>query len=223
MADLDHLDERAEMGLGVFIDRPLGYAKPGGEPDQTPLLAHDAFSPSIARCRWTALQTLCDEVGVPIDRVRLQPLFDHGPWPDGLPHTEVAQCPRPTAALGDVRKVADDFVIVRTRPLGLLGMLGDVLQKLRERYGLRMAVGRLCVQGFDEAKQPVLVLFDEKLRRRVEMHVDVSQGFRTRTGTEYPRAGLHVLRIWEDTDDPAVLTRREISEPLGFGVPHPRA
>ena len=132
------------------------------------------------------------------------------------------QCPRPTAALGDVSKVADDFVIVRTRPLGLLGMLGDVLQKLRERYGLRMAVGRLCVQGFDEAKQPVLVLFDEKLGRSRDAR-GCFAGVRTRTGPEYPRAGLHILRIWEDTDDPAVLTRREISEPLGFGVPHPRA
>ena len=45
--------------MGVFIDRPLGYGKETGEPDLTPLLAHEAFSPSIAPRRQQELQNLC--------------------------------------------------------------------------------------------------------------------------------------------------------------------
>src|SRR5581483_4189114 len=35
LADLADPAERAELGTAVFIDRPLGYTKLAGEPDQT--------------------------------------------------------------------------------------------------------------------------------------------------------------------------------------------
>ena len=187
--DLVHLDERVEMGLGLFIDRPLGYAKEVGEPDLTPLLAHEGFSPSLARRRWHELKKLCADLAIPFDPA-LDDLFANGPWPAGLAHAELAECPRPTAALCDVRKVADDFVILRTRPIGLLRMLGY--------FDLALPDGktpRLCVQAVDEAKQPKLVLFDEQLRQRVELIVDVSEGYRTRAGVELPRAGLRAAKI----------------------------
>ena len=198
------------MGLGLFIDRPLGYAKEVGEPDLTPLLAHEAFSPSIARRRWQEFKKLCTELAIPYDQ-SLDELFTNGPWPAGLPHAELAECPRPTVALCDVRKVADDFTILRTRPIGLLRMLGyfEFIQQLRERHRLGFLdegkAPRLCVQAFDEANRPGLFLFDEQLRRRVEIVVDSSQGYRTRAGVELPKAGLRVVKVWEDTDDPGVL------------------
>ncbi len=216
VADLENIEERAELGLAVFIDRPLGYAKAPAEPDQTPLLAHEALSPSIARRRWLELLRLCDEAGVSIERESLQPLFDHGPWPTGLPHAQVAECPRPTAALCDVRKVADDFLILRTKPVGLLSILArfDLIQTLRKRHQVFHANAadfpRLCVQGYDDARQPVLALYDEQLRRRVEMRVDDSQGYVTRAGVEMPKAGLRVLTVWEDTDDSKVLVKASV-------------
>jgi hypothetical protein len=220
VADLVHLDERIELGLGLFIDRPLGYPKAPAEPDLTPMLAHEAFSPSIARRRWHAILQLCDELGLAVDRTAIEPLFEQEPGPTGLPHARIADCPRPVAALSDVRKVADDFVIVRTKAAGLvLGMLAKfkLVQTLRQRYRMRfldeIADLRLCVQGSDEANQPALLLYDEQLRKRVEIRVDASQGYVTRGGVELPRAGLCVVAVWEDTDDPAVLRRREIDPP----------
>ena len=66
MRDLEQLDERVEMGLGLFIDRPLGYGKEIGAPDLTPLLAHEAFSPSLARQRQRELKKLCAGLGNPV-------------------------------------------------------------------------------------------------------------------------------------------------------------
>jgi hypothetical protein len=190
--DLEHLDERVEMGLGLFIDRPLGYGKEIGEPDQTPLLAHEAFSPSLARGRWQELKSLCTELNIAIDTDQLDALFADGPWPDGLPHAELGECPRPTAALADVRKVADDFVILRTLPGGLARML-DLFdwQPLQEQNASGFPLdgtARLCVQ----TKDGVIAIFDEQFRRRIELRIDASQGFATRAGVEWPRAGLSV-------------------------------
>jgi hypothetical protein len=214
--DLKHPDERLEMGIGLFIDRPLGYAKQVGEPDLTPLLAHEAFSPSLARRRWGELEKLCAELAIDVDAGKLDALFANGAWPAGLPHTELADCPRPVAALGDVRKVADDFVILRTKPVGLAHMLGyfDLTRTLRERhrisFGNESQTPRLCVQAYDDARQPVLALYDEQLRRRVELRIDVSKGYVTRAGVELPRAGLSVVAVWEDTDDPVMLRRCDV-------------
>jgi hypothetical protein len=211
--ELEHPAERRELGLGLFIDRPLGYAKQVGEPDLTPILAHEAFSPSIARRRWGELKKLCAELALDVDASKLDALFDSSVCLAGLPHAELADCPRPVAALADVRKVADDFVILRTKPVGLSQMLRqlDLVPMLRNRYridfGNESQSPRLCVQAFDGARQPVLALFDEQLRRRIELRVDVSQGYVTRAGVELPKGGLQVVAVWEDTDDPAVLRR----------------
>ena len=216
VADLEHLDERVEMGLGLFIDRPLGYAKQVGEPDLTPILAHEAFSPSIARRRWGELKRMCAELGIDFDASRLDALFESGDWPPGLPHADVAECPRPTAALADVRKVAADFVILRTKPVGLGQMIGNfnLMRTLCEHYridfGNNSQTPRLCVQAYDDARQPVLALYDEHLRRRVELRVDASQGYVRRGGVELPRAGLCVVAVWEDTEHPLMLRRCEV-------------
>ena len=191
VADLEHLDERVEMGLGLFIDRPLGYEKQVGEPDQTPLLAHEAFSRSIARRRWWELKELCAELGIAVDASKLDAFFAGDEWPAGLPHAELAECPRPTAALSDVRKVAADFVILRTRPAGLARLL-EHFDLARCGLDFRSGPARLCVRGLDKENEPALILFDEQLRKRVTMRIDASQGYFVRGGVELPRAGLRV-------------------------------
>ena len=216
VADLAHADERAELGLAVFIDRPLGYTKAPAEPDLTPLLAHEAFSASIAIRRWQELRRLLDELGIAYDGAGLQSYFNQGDWPTGLPHAQLAECPRPTVALTDVRKVAADFVIVRSKAKGLTKLLGrfGLIEGLRDRYRLPTSF-RLCVQALNDVNEPTLTLFDEPLRQRVELEVDTSQGYERRAGVESPRAGLRVRVVWEDTDDPKVLVRRDVDERFG--------
>lgn len=212
-ADLEHLEERTELGLGIFIDRPLGYAKAPAEADLTPMLAHEAFSPSLARRRWQELVRLSSELGLTIDRTTLDPLFENGPWPAGLAHAQLAECPRPVAALTDVRKVADDFVILRTLPHGLAEFLYYCdWRPLLERYRLRFLSERqvrLCVQALDDKKEPVLAVYDALLRRRLELSVDAREGYASRAGIAWPRAGLRVLSVWEDTDEERALARRD--------------
>jgi hypothetical protein len=173
LRDLEHADEQAELGLGLFIDRPLGYGKALGEPDQTPILAHLAFSRSIARRRLTELKELSGELGLQFGEV------GELVCPTGMPHEELAECPRPVAALADVRKVADDFVVVRTLPGGLQRMLGLLGACVSFQV-------RLCVQLRRE-DGPVLALLDETMQQRAELRVDAKAGFRTRAGVELPR------------------------------------
>src|SRR5262249_36984789 len=54
--DLAEPQELTELGMAVFLDRPLGSDKPPGAPDQTPLLSHNAFSRSIAIDRLALLR-----------------------------------------------------------------------------------------------------------------------------------------------------------------------
>jgi hypothetical protein len=54
-----------------------------------------------------------------------------------------------------------------------------------------------------------VALYDDQLRRRVEIQVDVSKGYGCRAGVEYPRAGLRVTAVWEDTELPGELIKRE--------------
>jgi hypothetical protein len=201
--DLVEREEWIELGLGVFIDRPLGYAKAVGEPDQTPLFAYHAFSPSLARRRWQELARLGEALQLTIP-ARTEFV------PEGLPHTQIADCPRPVAAVSDVRRVADDFIILRMLSGGW-GALRAIFDwhALSQRYRLGgfMHEVRWCVQALDEEHRPVLALFDKAGRRRLEMRVDASQGYRTRAGVEYPVAGLEILTVWEDTDNPKILQR----------------
>ncbi len=217
IGDLVHLDERVEMGLGVFIDRPFGYAKATAEPDLTLLLAHEAFSPALARRRWQELKKLGAELNISCGVAIFEAHFANGPWPSGLSHSELAECPRLIAALSDVRKVASDFIILRTLPAGLRS-LRDWLLPLHERYRLDFLANdrcRLGVQAIDEFGKARLVIYDDRFRPRVELQVDASQGFVTRAGMEFPRAGLHVKRVWADTDGTDVL---ELEEPVELRV-----
>src|SRR5262249_26917008 len=184
LLDMRDPAERLELGIGLFIDRPLGYGKAVGEPDYTPLLAHEAFSISIARKRVMELAVIARELAldVPAD---LFDSVDHAlqTMPvRGLPAARLAEPGRPTAALADVRRVADDFVIIRTMPGGLREMLGYF------DFGtLLQRVGPLRVVAMVQSPRgPVLGLFDDDYQLRMEAVVDESAGFVRRAGIELP-------------------------------------
>jgi len=197
LRDLDHADERKELGIGLFIDRPLGYAKAAIEPDLTPLLAHEAYSPSVARRRLQELTRLGAELGLDAGS------FAEAEFIEGLAHRELAECPRPVAALADVRKVADDSVIVRTLPGGLTELLQrfdwrPLLSSHRLHF---LAAGETCLfVQVSSASGSKIALYDGLLRRRVELTIDASSGYVRRAGVELPRAGLVVTKVWDDTD-----------------------
>jgi hypothetical protein len=188
--DLDDPAERSELGIGLFIDRPLGYAKATGEPDLTPLLAHEAFSPSIALRRLKELALLALELSLDVpaaffDSVAraLQDLPVRG-----LSAGCLAEPSRPVAALADVRRVAHDFVIVRTLPCGL----GETLRLFD--FGAVQAIfdpaAARVVAMVQSPRGPVLGFFDDDYRCRLECVVDDSAGFVRRAGIELPVNGL---------------------------------
>jgi hypothetical protein len=115
-SDLQLAAELRELGMAMFIERPLGAAKFPGEPDLSPLLAHEAYSRSLAE---RGLMELAREplLGLSPDNVaRCREMLSQ-PWPTGgiLASTLPTEPPR-VVALADAAKVASDFVILRTLP-----------------------------------------------------------------------------------------------------------
>jgi hypothetical protein len=197
--DFDEPAERIELGIGLFIDRPLGYSKAAGEPDLTHMLAHEAFSPSIARRRFQELMQLADELSLdlPADfAAAMQQTLDRDTV-RGLPAGQLAEPARPAASLADVRRVADDFAIVRTLPGGLGEMLGlfdfSGVQARLDLPMLRAGQRPRVVAMVQSAHGPVLGFFDDDYQCRLECRVDASEGFFRRAGVELPIAGLRVV------------------------------
>ncbi|HWY86572.1 MAG TPA: hypothetical protein VNX28_07605, partial [Gemmataceae bacterium] len=200
--DLADPSEWRELGAAVFIDRPLGWGKEVGEPDVTPLLAHEAFSPSIARRRLRELERLV----AALDLKNLQWDLTRGHenlQVPGLSTTKLAEPDRPTVSLADARRVADDFVVLRTLPQGLAELFRALdFTPLRAAAPFPGPLEKsLLVRLQAEGAQPVLAWFDGKLRKRLEMWTDLSQGFIARGGREIPGAGLRVMRIWDENGE----------------------
>jgi hypothetical protein len=190
--DLQDPNELRELGMAVFIDRPLGTGKALGELDQTPLLAHEAFSRSIAARR---LNELADFAGVlPLDGLLAQVA---GLQIAGFPVRHVALPDRPVVSLADARRVAEDFVFLQTLP-GSIRQFFELfdsgpLQPLDLDF-LSADLWLLIVRPADSPGS--LAIYDNRMRRRLELSADLSRGFRIRRGIEFPAAGLRVQRVW---------------------------
>ena len=200
LADLKYPEEFQELGTAIYLDRPLGYSLPAGEPDQTPLLSYELFSRSLAENRLRLLEReLC---GAKIDDLHGMRLLN-----SGLPlRVEAGSQRAGVVAIEDAAKIAKDFMVLRTTRESARSFLHLFdFGSLAKRFDL----------GFLDAEQPmliiranaierreptVLVIFDAQLRRRLEIEVDPSKGYRTSGGIQLPVAGLRVLRVW--TADP---------------------
>jgi hypothetical protein len=181
LADLYHPEELLEMGLGLFLDRPLSIGKAPGEPDQTILLSHLAFSPSLA---WQRLKGLSateyeDLLSELVKELR------------GVPVAVVGGRPRPGAvSAADARQVADDFLFLRTTQ--------QTATAFCEQYDLggQVPAGPLLIlPATNRGQGDRLVIYDSAMRPRLELIPDVSQGFVNRAGDEYLRAGLRVVKL----------------------------
>ncbi len=196
LADLHDANELRELGLAIFLDRPLGVSHRPGEPDQTPLLSYEVFSRTLARRR---LQELADWGLIAAAELATYQEILRTLHVDGVRPPLVAGRPRPgTVSLADTFKVADDFVILRTTPSSLRDFLGlfDVTSLVHQFHldfltrGDRAIVMR---RGPDDGG---LVILDERQRRRLELQVDGRSGYAARGGVEFPVGGLRVLRVW---------------------------
>jgi hypothetical protein len=219
LQDLKHAAELRDLGLAVFLDRPLGVFHRPGEPDQTPLLSYEAFSRSVAQRR---LQELADWGLVAPEELTAYRDSLQALRVDGVPPPLAAGRPRPgTASLADAFKVADDFLILRTTASSLRAFLGlfDFTELVRRFQLDFLTDGRPALvmrAGPGPGSEGGLAIFDEKLRRRVELRVEGGAGYASRAGVEFPVGGLRVVRVWDAADDGE--TPREYSVDLAVPV-----
>ncbi len=185
--------------MALFLDRPLGVFKAQGELDETLLFSYEAFSQGIAerRLRWLGgIPDLASEATV------LEAALQSLPT---LPVRGISLQPRRYRArpeivsLDDALKAADDFLLLRTTRRTVADFLVQFdFAPLMQRFSLDYLLNGKRVLILRSAEVPgIVTVYDGDLRRRLELQVRPEQGYAQRGGTEYPAAGLQVLRIWE--------------------------
>jgi hypothetical protein len=201
--DLQHAEELQELGTAIYLDRPLGLSKKPGEPDQTPLLSYELFSSSLVRQRLDFLKNH-QFLGPTVKEVAdLEGTMNACRALPGLPLQLDAGEQRPgVVSLEDAARIADDFVLLRTTRQSARRFLELFdFSTLANRCGLDLLSGNervLIVRAnvLEERSPEILVFFDENFRRRMEVQVDSSEGFRVRAGFELPIRPLRPLGIW---------------------------
>jgi hypothetical protein len=205
--DLAEDRELLELGMAVFLDRPLGVFKQPGEVDRTPLLSYEAFSRQIARRRLSELHRWGLMNEEPYGKLvkRLDELVVRGIPVSVLPGRE-----RPgVIALEDARGASPDFVILRS--------LRSSMSRFWEVYDPSPLGAEWCRNEFgdgDRASHVSLLIrtpsarratgtpfsltgYDRELRPRIELvAADSPQGrYLEHAGGEFLRGGLRVLRV----------------------------
>jgi hypothetical protein len=201
IGDLKYSEELRELGMAVFLDRPLGVFKAPLEPDQTPLLSYAAFSRTIAQrgldYLHRSLRLLSDgdyaERSAAVRDLQMEGISISRPINSG----------RPGVSLADAFRVADDFVILRTTARSAQEFLGlfdftpirqhDAAEYLDSPHRITI----VSAPALGEEKLGILIIFDALYRRRLELQIDPKHGYETRHRLEYPAAGLQVMAQWQ--------------------------
>lgn len=209
LADLQHPEELQELGMAIFLDRPLGTSKNPGEPDQTPLLSYLAFSRFIAQTRLTFLADIgllkdgeCEALAAELRHMDVR----------GVSPLSQDQNVRPgSVSISDATRSAPDFMILRTTKKSV-GQLMEFIpfDDIDPRVSPRNWPGELpflIMRGTNPNERigPLLDFYDRTLTKRLEWVIDTSQGFSCRAGVELPRAGLRLLRAWTANGDPVAV------------------
>ncbi len=213
--DLEHTDEWRELGLGVFLDRPLGVGKAAAEPDGTLLLSAEAFSISIARQR---LLAVAGDLGVNPEGELVQRLLAR-PLLPGLPLDAIAGAVRPgTVSLADARRASADFVFLRSTPSSVKALLTQFdFSPLLQRFPIDTLLHKENMLIARSAASGNLVIHDLQFRPRVEIEVVVEAGFESRAGQEYPAKGLRVVSVSVPSKDKEILQTHNLdNQPLAL-------
>jgi hypothetical protein len=168
--DLEHPDELRELGLGLFIDRPFAEGTHPLGQEESLLLSYEAFSRTVAEAR---LEELCQlaKQEVLAYREALARLEVRG-----LPLSSVSCAEGRIVSLADVRRAAEDFVLLRTTrqavgaflkqyDLSDLASRCDLDFLTRDRDGLIVPA-----PAGPDADKPILDIYDLELRKRLELH-----------------------------------------------------
>ena len=211
IADLDWPLELRELGMALYLDRPLGIFKEPGAVDRTPLLSYEAFSRKIAEGRLQALRGsgLVSEESQ-LEGLR-QKLRERTPV-RGLPVSGLGgAAQRGTVALEDAQIAAADFVFLRTTRQSLKQFFshyefdslaacapGPTNWLLSAQRVLLIRTGRAPVP---DTVGSFLVAFDDRMQPRMEFGLGQLDAAQVRyveaRGVEYLEHGFRVLRVWE--------------------------
>jgi hypothetical protein len=186
--DLQCPEELQELGMAVFIDRPLGAGKFPGEPDQTLLFSHVAFSRSVALSRLDFLhRKLADPAGVDWQSLRAALSGLNLP---GVPARDYRGEPRRVVSLADAAAAADDFILVRTTAATVRAFLDQY--RVAEMEAMKPCL--IVPAARQNPAEPRLRIYDDQMQPRLELAVDLSQGYISCDGKEIPAAGLRLIR-----------------------------
>lgn len=180
-----------QLGTALFIDRPFGEGKDILEPDQTPLLAHEAFSVTLANAQVSRLRALAEELGLELSEEQRRRLRAREPKEiavAGIPIQQIADSKRPVPSLADARRVAPDFIVTRTMS-GSLRLIREVFGPHLEDWQDIRIVARLA----RSERTTALAFLDSSYQIKRQYEVDASRGFCSRAGVEFPAAGLREL------------------------------
>jgi len=205
--DLHQPEELQELGMAVFLDRPLGTGKAPGEPDRTLLLSYEAYSHTIAERRLHYLAMDLNLLAGQFHELHRESLLKNVGFSGiAIPAGKTPERPG-VVSLQDALKVADDFLLLRTTRQTQqsffdqfdFAALGDRSTLDFTNAGPRLLIVRDGSE--DDATAEIVTLYDERTQRRLELQVDLSLGYELRRGEEYPRAGLIGVRVWERRGD----------------------
>ncbi len=209
--DLHHPAELLELGTALFLDRPLGAGKAPGEPDQTVLLSHLAFSRSLAARR---LEYLGEGLGLvgPAGLEALRKGLADLPV-TGMAVSAVGGLPRPGAvSAADARQVAADFVFLRTTAPSARDFFRQYdFDPLFSRFPMDDLAGGAPVLILTVGDR--LVIHDAAGRPRVELTLETGGGYETRAAGEYLAGGLRVVCVREGAGVPLAPRQDGLPDP----------
>jgi hypothetical protein len=212
--------ELRELGMALYLDRPLGLFKEPAEVDRTPLLSYEAFSLTIAESR---LKKLFAKQDINQLLTRLQAAAANA---GGLPVSPFTSARRlGSVALEDARLASADFRFLRTTPVSLRQFLAHFdLSPLEARFPavaewLHTTQHILAIRdphappatATAPLTKPVLTLFDQNLQPRVVLGIELpthANPYIEIAGVELPSTGLlvlsdrHPVRLLPRRDDP---------------------
>lgn len=203
--DMQHALERRELGMALFLDRPLGVLKAAGEVDRTPLLSYMAYSKSIARARlrqlrdWPLTAESIAQLALPGDEA--------APDVHGLAISDIPGDPRPgVVSLADAALAAHDFVLLRTTRRSVAELLSQyelsplaaaapqIAQWLQSEEPILLV--RTALDGAAPNESLQLTAFDAAIHPRLVLTPARSTGatpYGESMASEYLRGGLHVM------------------------------
>jgi hypothetical protein len=202
IADLEHTDELRELGMALFLDRPLGIGKAPGEPDQTLLFSYEAFSRSIAERRLGSLSKTLNFLDTKTHQRfvhQLRSLPVRGIALDSLHFPERLS----PVSLADARKAADDWLFLRNTR--------QTTSAFHELYDCKDAVTRFALECFNQGRRFLMLngfgqtdeerasitVFDDACQPRLRLAVDASDGYERHGVCEFPSPGLRVTQAWD--------------------------